>query len=410
MSDLKILLERADRAVADVPLPAGGLDGLERRRERKQRNRRIRAGAVGVIVALATGIVLFRSITSGPIPVDRPAPTKPLGVGEVLIGGSASLVAQDPESGDGRTIVDAFALPGGAGEFITGAKWSFDHKWVAFRRGSGSMSGELWVVDSIGGAPRRLASVGGYSQWAWSPTEDELVLARGQDVILIDAATGSETDLGTAIGARYWGEIVHALAWSPDGSRIVYDGGPGSGSVYSIDVESGEHSLLVGEPAGAGEIKDLDWSPDGAHLAISYYSRTWARQALYVANTDGSGLRLVVHGSEVGVAWSPDGTRLAYTNFKGPDPDPNLEVWTVSVHGSAPSLVASQCCVTGGAGVVWSPDGSQIAFETEFRGGTPNVHLEHPVVNADGTGDDGKIDELTYRSWDGGSYFCGCYG
>ena len=42
------------------------------------------------------------------------------------------------------------------------------------------------------------------------------------------------------------------------------------GSVYSIDVESGEHTLLVRQPAGTGEIEDIDWSPDGAHLAITY--------------------------------------------------------------------------------------------------------------------------------------------
>ena len=64
----------------------------------------------------------------------------------------------------------------------------------------------------------------------------------------------------------------------------------------------------------------------------------------------------------------------------------------------------------GGAGVVWSPDGSQISFETENGAGTPDFHLDHLVVNADGTGGPTKIDELLYRSWGGGSYFCSCYG
>ena len=59
---------------------------------------------------------------------------------------------------------------------------------------------------------------------------------------------------------------------------------------------------------------------------------------------------------------------------------------------------------------MWSPDGSQIGVELEYEGGTANVHLEHLAVNADGTGEPLKIDELIYRSWDGGSYFCSCYG
>jgi hypothetical protein len=69
-------------------------------------------------------------------------------------------------------------------------------------------------------------------------------------------------------------------------------------------------------------------------------------------------------------AWSPDGTGLAYTGFSGPD-HRELQVWTVSVDGSAPSLVASRCCLSDGGGAVWSPDGSQIAFETQYGGGTP---------------------------------------
>ena len=53
MSDLKALLERADRAVSDVPLPADGLEGLQRRRDRKRRNQRITAGVVGIAVFVA---------------------------------------------------------------------------------------------------------------------------------------------------------------------------------------------------------------------------------------------------------------------------------------------------------------------------------------------------------------------
>jgi hypothetical protein len=62
MSDLKALLERADRAVADIPLPADGLEGLQRRRDRKHRNQRIAAGVVGIAVFVAAVWI----VTSGP--------------------------------------------------------------------------------------------------------------------------------------------------------------------------------------------------------------------------------------------------------------------------------------------------------------------------------------------------------
>jgi Transglutaminase-like superfamily/TgpA N-terminal domain len=50
MSDLKALLERAERAVSVVPLPPDGLDGLQRRRDHKRRNQRLSAGVVGMAV------------------------------------------------------------------------------------------------------------------------------------------------------------------------------------------------------------------------------------------------------------------------------------------------------------------------------------------------------------------------
>ena len=45
--------------------------------ERKQRNPRIRAGALGAIVALAIGTIFVRSLTSDPIPADPPVEPRP---------------------------------------------------------------------------------------------------------------------------------------------------------------------------------------------------------------------------------------------------------------------------------------------------------------------------------------------
>src|SRR5262245_9764189 len=227
-------LERESRT---VDLEQGDFERLLGRRERKQRNRRIRAGVVGVIVALATAAFLVRTIHMERTPA---GPPKPVGAGEVLTG-YRDLLAQDPDSGSVRKIVDFTGLPERAGS-ITGAAWSHDHAWVGFRAGG------LWVAATVDGTPRQLTPDLGWSAWAWSPTKDELVVAIGRDVTLIDAATGRETDLGTAVGAEdSEGYAVHYLVWSPDGTQIAYDGGPGS--VYSIDVKTGEHSLLVRQPA-----------------------------------------------------------------------------------------------------------------------------------------------------------------
>ncbi|HSL78011.1 MAG TPA: hypothetical protein VK867_13785 [Candidatus Limnocylindrales bacterium] len=69
------VLERESRT---VDLEPGDFERLLGRRERKERNRRFRAGAVGVVVALAVGAFLTRSLSWDAIPAD-PAPQPPSG-------------------------------------------------------------------------------------------------------------------------------------------------------------------------------------------------------------------------------------------------------------------------------------------------------------------------------------------
>jgi Tol biopolymer transport system component len=105
-----------------------------------------------------------------------------------------------------------------------------------------------------------------------------------------------------------------------------------------------------------------------------------------------------------GVAWTPDGARLAYADWS--EPDQKVQISVAPMNGSASaeivSLVAScahEC------GLTWSPDGSRIAFKTEIGVPMPGEGLAvTSAIDADGSGDPVRIDELTYRSWDGGGY------
>jgi Tol biopolymer transport system component len=358
---------------------------------------------------------------------------------EVIRVSGGALVAVDPNTGQSRTLVDA-------GKVGTAA-WSTNGKWVAYT-GDDSVVWELrkgpvglWVMRSSGkGEPRRVTTEPWL--WAWSPTGAQLAVIRPstnghganylsnvpRELILIDPSTGRETDLGGAPGA----DSDSVMAWSPDGTRVVYYGRLGR-SVYSVDVRSGDRSLLVRLPAQTTQIHGIEWSPDGAHLAI-------VGDGLYLANADGSGLRRLDRSVDTGwllsshpdpsdfMAWSPDGTELAYEDFEGRD-ERQTRIWTVSADGSDRSLIASHgnpVCARGiqdppqcwqgfgapwgtGRGIAWSPDGSQIAFDVELDGkfssqdGT--TRMGYFVVNADGTTDPSHLDELTYLSWRGGWYY-----
>jgi hypothetical protein len=148
------IADALDRESQSVDLERGDFERLLERRERKQRNRRIGAGAVAVIVALATAALLTRYIAWEHVPA---TPQKPL---EVLLG-AKGLGAREPDSGQTRSIVDAELLPPAPGESITGAAWSSDRQWVAFRRGS-----DPWPENF--GSPTPSAARRDRSPWTWA--------------------------------------------------------------------------------------------------------------------------------------------------------------------------------------------------------------------------------------------------
>jgi hypothetical protein len=102
-----------------------------------------------------------------------------------------------------------------------------------------------------------------------------LVVVLGRDVTLIDAATGRETDLGTTVGAKdIEGYAVHTLVWSPDGTRIAYDGGPGGGSATRSTWRAASRPCSYASPRVRGRSK----TSTGRRMARTWRSRTSTRR------------------------------------------------------------------------------------------------------------------------------------
>lgn len=107
------------------------------------------------------------------------------------------------------------------------------------------------------------------------------------------------------------------------------------------------------------------WSPDGTKLA---YSRGTQGNSpnLAVANADGTGETVVYPGPAASPAWSPDGTKIAFT--AAPSTVTNYsEIFVVDATGGTPTQLTFD---SNSSEPTWSPDGMRIAFVRASRPST----------------------------------------
>jgi len=115
----------------------------------------------------------------------------------------------------------------------------------------------------------------------------------------------------------------------------------------------------------------LAWSPDGTALAFTIAAEhpvDGLRQALFVWSSDGLFGPMLEGSGAIHLElprWSPDGSLLAVTeSWQGWEPPADYgtnSVWLVAADGSAPRELAVDCehCYAGPA--FWSPDGERLA-------------------------------------------------
>ena len=143
--------------------------------------------------------------------------------------------------------------------------------------------------------------------------------------------------------------------------------------------------------SGAKQIADLAWSPDGSRIAYTRGNNA-GDDSVWVVNADGTTtfpLEIGGGGAKRHPTWSPDSSKIAYAVVK----NAAEQIYVASSLGGIGPPLANGV----GHEPTWSPDGSRIAFDGYTSGGFGYVGLH--IVNADGSGAPLVVTPTPYTEW-----------
>jgi Tol biopolymer transport system component len=126
-----------------------------------------------------------------------------------------------------------------------------------------------------------------------------------------------------------------------------------NGDIYVVNADGSARTRLTRDPA---EEFSPAWSPDGTKIAFSRF--TGSRFQIFVMNADGTGAVQITTGDSAatGAVWSPDGTRIAFNRCAG-----SCDVWVMDADGRNQRRL-TYGATPGDESPTWSPDGQSIAF------------------------------------------------